>query len=308
MRIVSIIGAITCFVENDPTILKNVSTFVGSSAGAVSCFFLCCDVHVFRMKQILFDAIEEMGNTSINIDNIFNVYNTLGIDDAKILKNALQKVILEKFNVSDINFIDFAKLTGKNLVITVSNISKSKCEFWCVDTAPGQSVVDAIMASCAIPIVCRPFIRDGNIYCDGAVYNYFPIDYFSPHELQDTLGICLESTSTSANTLNKKQDLNLLSFILLLVNSSINVINRMNICPYERSKNNVVLDIKTDDDVETCFNFRLMKYSISQSQFNVLFESGYNQALTFFSQYKHDSDKDEDESTLCSEQQIVVDQ
>ena len=216
-------------------------------------------------------------------------------------------MLLEKFNVVDINFIDFAKLTGKNLVVTVSNITKSKCEFWCVDTTPEQSVIEAIMTSCAIPIVCRPYIRDGDIYCDGALYNYFPIDYFSPHELQDTLGICLDTISTIKN----KQDHNLLSFILLLVHSSINVINRMNTCPYERSKNNVVLDILTNDDIDTCFNFGLMKYSISQAQFDKLFESGYNQARSFFIQYTAGRDSVSESvsvSTLCSEQQTVVDQ
>ena len=100
-----------------------------------------------------------------------------GIDDGGVLLECIKRPLIAKLERSDITFIEFAKQTGKNLVVTGSNLSKKRPEFFSVDTTPDMSVVLALRISASIPFVFDPVVHDGSIYVDGALFNNFPIDW-----------------------------------------------------------------------------------------------------------------------------------
>ena len=52
-----------------------------------------------------------------------------GIGITRLLERALEK----KIHIKDITFLELAKMTGKNLAVCVTNLSKDTTEFFDVD-------------------------------------------------------------------------------------------------------------------------------------------------------------------------------
>ena len=270
MRGISLVGSIVYLCETH-NLHETVMTCVGSSAGALICFLICCGLQPTRMKQIVYDCAMMFSNKQVNIDCIFSMYYNVGIDDGKLLNTIIEKVWQEKFSVSDMTFLEFAKVTGKNLVVSVSNITSHCTEYWSVDTMPNMSITTALKATTAIPIIFPPVVIDDHVYADGSIFNHFPIGYFKPSVLQDSIGLLVEPFYEEITF-----PLNMFSYITLLVRSVIENINHESI--HDLDKNNVILKVATCNSVDTEFDFRLLKYSITPDQFAILYRHGYHEA------------------------------
>lgn len=271
MRCVTLLGSIMYLCEHYK-LHETVMTCVGSSAGAMLCMMICCGLQPIRMKQIMFEGITALSNRPVNIDNLFNIYHTMAIDDGKLIKQLIQKVIQERFHSSDITFLDFAKLTGKNLVVCVSNLTKTKVEYWNVDSQPNMSIVKALQASTAIPVIFPPVSHEDCVYADGCIFNHFPIQYFDHKaiHLRDTIGILVDPFDEKTD-----DSLNLLSYMTLLIRSVIEKINHESM--HDMEKNNVIINICQLKDVDVSFDYKQLKFVMTPEQFKLLLNHGYAQ-------------------------------
>lgn len=282
MHMITILGALTYFCENQE-VHKTVVNAVGSSAGALLCFLLCTGISHKRMKQIIFDGALAFSSKTVDIDRVLNIYKDIGIDNGDIIRNLVQKVLLERFNVSNMSFVEFAKSSGKNLVVCVSNVSHGKAEYWSVDTTPNISIVDALLATTSIPFVFSPVILNETVYCDGSLFEHFPIRYFSLDPLFDTLGLVVDpydpTTHIQESSVSQTSELNLFSYVLLIIRAIIQNITQES--SYDKEKNNVVLKLNLSDrakHVNTNFDFRLLKFTVTPEDFETLFVDGYEAA------------------------------
>jgi NTE family protein len=57
------------------------------------------------------------------------------------------------------------------LIISATNFAKATTEYF-----TEGSIVDAVMASSAVPLVLKPYIINGNMYVDGGLMNNLPVD------------------------------------------------------------------------------------------------------------------------------------
>lgn len=57
------------------------------------------------------------------------------------------------------------------LVISATNFTKATTEYF-----TEGSIIDAVMASSAVPLVLKPYIINGNMYVDGGLMNNLPIE------------------------------------------------------------------------------------------------------------------------------------
>jgi predicted acylesterase/phospholipase RssA len=280
MKIVSIVGVYTAMSEHKIT--ENIINYIGSSSGALVCFLLALGCTSTELKKYIHDGIHAYNKQEISIDNIFKLYSCLGIDNASYVINVVQNVLFEKHNVTDISFIDFAKLSGKNLIICVSNITTSKNEFWSVDTQPNLSVITALKASIAIPILYYPISYKDCLYCDGAMFDHFPIKAISivNPEFKDTLGICVKDFYTDKENKESKEKVNLVKYIFMLIKSLLKNINYDSICDAE--KNNIVVSLEIPNEIEPYFDYKNLKFTIDDDLFNKLYDYGYNTANEYF--------------------------
>jgi predicted acylesterase/phospholipase RssA len=157
--------------------------------------------------------------------------------------------------VKDITFIELAKITGKNLVVCVSNLTKERSEFFSVDTMPQLSIVTAIRVSCCIPILFTPISINDDVFMDGGLYDNFPIDYFKNSTLKDILGI-------NVIYKNYQRTDTFFNYMMFILSSLLDKVNTKSM--NDTSKNIVTLDFEEDDwfsITELCVKFPKERWS-----------------------------------------------
>ena len=256
LHIIAMFGAVARIQERID-IQKEIVNYIGSSAGALLCFLLCSGLSFFRIKQILYDGCVRLSMISKEVsvlDALTNIYDKWGLYDNKHIKSLIEKVLTEKFHVDDMTFLEFAKASGKNLIVCVSNITECKHEYWNLETCPNRSIKDALLTSSAIPIIFPPFKFEDRYFYDGSIFNHFPIDYFK--DQKQTLGILVNIFS------EKTPPDNFFTFIISFVKSLIKK-NQ----PTFDSENVVVIDPILD-----AFHY---SFSLSEEDFETLYQSSF---------------------------------
>jgi predicted acylesterase/phospholipase RssA len=242
---VAVLGCVRCLEERG--LLSEIKRFVGTSAGALLSLFLALGFTYKQLRSFVKFAVTDMCAFEFDLDNVFRLFQAWGLDDGEKISQLARLAIRYKLGVSDVDFVELAKATGKHLVVCVTNVSERRREFLDVDRAPRLSVVKAIRMSCSIPFVFTPVSWNGSLYVDGAVYDEFPMDFLRPGErVHDTLGILLQSPKCEAR--------DFFSYFRMLVEAMVAKIN-----DYEDVDSNiVVLKFDRDDYIDTAsFSMRV---------------------------------------------------
>jgi predicted acylesterase/phospholipase RssA len=221
--------------------MDQIKNFVGTSAGAVLSTFICLG---YTHQEIVdfFDAnlCNDQCVNSMNFDDMFNILNTYGLSSGDNMIVFFKRMIANKLGEDnvDISFIEFAKHTGKNLVICVANLTEEKREFWSVDTQPNMSIVTALRASCAIPLMFTPVVINDTYYLDGGLYDNFPIDYFQGNKLRDILGVNIKATGYQKTG-------NMLEYIKFIL---LSVMDKLSSQMLDDCKDNNMICLEFEDD------------------------------------------------------------
>jgi predicted acylesterase/phospholipase RssA len=172
------IGSIKYFEEFDNYSFVSIKNFAGSSSGSILCFLLVCG---FKSDEIK-DFIYKNNWNSVIKNNIFHqVYNLIlyhGLNSLSSFMKKIENFVSIKGISRNITFIELYEKTGKNLVVTGTNLCKSRIEYFSKDTTPEMNVFDAIQISASIPYIIKSFKYKGDIYCDGSILVNFPLYYF----------------------------------------------------------------------------------------------------------------------------------
>lgn len=263
-KVFAVIGIAKYLEEHEA--LRQIKNFVGTSAGALMSLLLAMDYTYDQLKSIVSKTLKDESITTLNPEGIFQLLDTYGISDGANFYNLLDKLIYDRFKKKNMTFIQFAKASGKNLVICVSNLTKECHEFFSVDTTPDFKVAEAVRISCAIPLLFQPIKVKDDIYLDGGIYNNFPIDYFPDHELKDILGINI----IAKNYQKTDTFFQYLGFIFgsLMEKFNTKAINN-------KDRNVITLEF---DDEESWFSFSEIKIYISEEKLNKYINVGYEAA------------------------------
>jgi predicted acylesterase/phospholipase RssA len=268
----SFIGCIKYLEEKK--LSAHFNTVVGSSAGSIVAFMFCCGMTSCEMISFMKEEVKMYEKYEIDVDHMLDIFNKLGLDSGDyaigLFKRILQK--REKFrDYNDITFIEFAKSTGKNLVICGSNLSKSMSSYFNIDTDPDMSILKALRISISLPIVFPPVLYNDNIYADASLFNNFPIDYFSNKNIHhDTLGIIISNARTQVPF----HKLNLMSYFGLLLGSSYCKINEKQT---DVLKNNRIIPICFDGENPYNFDMNTLKFKMTNEMLSSYIKRGYDQ-------------------------------
>jgi NTE family protein len=272
----SFIGCIKFMEENN--LVRSIRTVVGSSAGAIIALLFCCGMSSKEMVAFVKDEVKVYINHDVDFEYMLDFFNKLSLDNGEYLIG-LFKRILQKctkcVDLNDVSFIDFAKTTGKNLVICGSNLTKNKSDFFSVDNTPDMSIIKALRISVSLPIIFPPVLHNDDIYVDASLFNNFPLDYFTNHVYKDTLGICIQNT----NNKTPFGQLNMLSYFALLIDSTYHKINEK--CD-DLLKNNRIVYVVFDDMEPYNFDINTLKFKVSETMLLAYIERGYHQIKDSF--------------------------
>ena len=146
---------------------KHIKTVAGTSVGATfaACFALGVPYHTIEEE---FSSLNE-DFIKFNLESILNMGETMGLTNAQSMVSKFGKY------VGNMTFIDFAKHTGKNLIVCATHVETMTPVYFCVDRTPHVRVIDAVAASMAIPMIVSPVKIGDDYYIDGAVTHNVPV-------------------------------------------------------------------------------------------------------------------------------------
>lgn len=267
---VAIVGALACLEDNDIISCKNINKFIGSSAGSIVSLLICIGYDVKDIYMISEELTDDYNkNSCFSIDMLLNVLDQYGVDDGLFIENWLKKILLKKINNSNPTFLEFAKITGKDLNVCASNISKYEFTVFSVDNTPKIHVVDAIRASISLPFIFKPKVINGEYYVDSGLLNNFPITHLYSNKIScvNSLGICLLSDRSNCSKIE-----NLFGYMTNLIKTICNN-NIINTPCIEETKMNIY-EIYVKDDLLN-FDPNTFKFDVNDKIIQMYFKLGY---------------------------------
>jgi predicted acylesterase/phospholipase RssA len=259
-KVLATIGCIKYLEERN--MIASIKNYVGTSAGAMMCFFLVLGYKSQDITDFITENIHDDNICTFDIEGIFNFFSTYGVCDGKNLTTFFERILYKKHKLKDITFMEVAKRLGKNLVVAVSNLTKEQTEYFSVDTVPDMSVIFALRISCSIPFVFTPVSYKDQLYVDGGLYQNFPIKYFSGPSLKDIIGI-----NILAKDYQNTSDF--MGFSLFILQSILSKLGN----DQESCKDRNIINISIED--KSWFSFETMKVSVTNEQIFNYIDYGY---------------------------------
>ena len=167
--------------------LNNLKSITGVSIGA----FIGVLMSLGLSARDIADRISEISSKGPNwgyahLITLLPMYLRTGfLMDSKLYEEYLDDLLKEY----DINTMkELYNKTNKNVTIVVSNLTDFKVEYINYTDYPDMLVKDALLMSMCLPFCFEPRIFKEKTYCDGALFDSFPLQL---HPCENTLGVYL---------------------------------------------------------------------------------------------------------------------
>ena len=270
----SLLGCIKYLIEN--SINKQITTIIGSSAGALCATCLCLDYSIkdidYLVKELNFTDYE-----NFSTENILNFTVHFGLDDGNKMIQLIKKIIAYKTKNCYITFSQLYKQNCKTLVITGTNLKTRCCEYFSHITTPDMPIWLALRISISFPIFYNKVEYNNNHYIDGAASSSCAIEFIEDimkETIDDTLCVILFNMKSLEKKKTDKPSVNeyysFYNYMMDLMSS----LRFQDMNRFKKYKYNLL-----DIDV----NFEMYKSNIKLEEKMFLFEKGYEKIKDFFS-------------------------
>lgn len=171
-----LLGALQYAYDN--SMLKNISTYIGTSAGAMICYFLAIgytpiEIVVYICTHRLLEKLQHF--------NIVAMINGNGATSFSDMQEQLERMTIEKIGYLP-TFKDIKSKYGKIFICATHNLTKKKTEYLGPYTTPDLPCITALRMSSNLPLVFENYKYGDSIYIDGGVSDNFPV------QLADEIG------------------------------------------------------------------------------------------------------------------------
>ena len=264
------IGAIKYLECNNYLKLKDIDTFVGTSAGSIMSFFFNIGYTIEELNNFILEF--NFQNLEPNADSIFFL-TKFGMDDGEKIMTIIKTFLFEKFKIYDLTFKELFDKTKKKLKIFSTNYTKAKSEMFSVDTTPDCSVIQAIRMSISVPFLFTPVEYNDCYYIDGGITNNFPIRYCDP---SNSLGITI--INREGNLLDRTLD-SLPKYFMGICSLAIDSISLNQIC----NDDLICSKSKYNYFEINCKQKGTLNFSLSKKNIEILISEGKESAKIFAS-------------------------
>lgn len=280
LKCTALIGCVKYLEEHG--MLKDVNQFIGTSAGSIVALFLALGYSSDDLLESTYKFLDWQKLYEPNIDNIINIYYSLGLDDGSIITRFIAEVLEKQIGQSDVTFEELLSVTGKDVVISSCKLNDMQEVFMSASETPTLSVIQAIRASTAIPIIFTPVEIQGELYIDAGVIAKFPISYLKENDqINHALGLNIGPSTIRSNS----DEMNLAQFVFQLINQSTKKMNMFNLIDPEMCVVNINVDAYDQDNMLN-FDFATMEFKISKETINQYIDIGYNSMTEHFKTMK----------------------
>lgn len=302
IRSYSYIGAIEVLYEKD--LIKDIKNFVGSSSGSIFAALLA-----IGYTQRDFEFIKKIFSFSdlksgCCLSSFYNVIKKYGLHPSSYLESKFRMILNYKID-PDTTLKQLFEKTQKELTIVSCCLNRMKPVYFHHAKYPNVKLIDALVASCCIPLFFRPCVLtindetdyyvDGGITDNYALWLYNDIQKLYNGNIQDidrtyikqtTLGLKLLDTNES-NTKNvfdtKLQISGLSEYAIALINTLMLTNERSDITNSYISQT-IGIDTK---------NINFLDFFISDYDKKSLIDSGRFATELYFVQKENESKENE---------------
>lgn len=200
----------------------NIESIYGSSAGSIMAVILSLNIDWELLDNYFLNRPWEKV-FSLNFESLFSIFNNFGMFSNQVIIDLLNPLF--KCNDIDIN-ITIKELYDINH-IDIHIITTELFNFESIDishkTHPDWKVVDAVYASCAIPILFIPLKIDNTFYLDGGILNDYPIDICLKNNNNEDEIFAIKKQNTQA-TQDPDKKINLFDFLSIILRKVVHLI------------------------------------------------------------------------------------
>lgn len=182
---ISSLGALHYEYEKGKYDPDHTKIYAGTSIGAVISLLLVCG---YKPMEI-FTELYKMENF-FDVGSFYSIWDAfkhMGLMSISSFTNKIETLVKSK--MGDIpTLLELKKRTGKTLVVTGANITKTKCEYYTHKTRPRLGCVDAVKMSSNLPLIFQRIKYDDCYIADGGMIDNFPLKYIDDKKMK-ILGI-----------------------------------------------------------------------------------------------------------------------
>lgn len=176
-NILPMFGAVKFLIEKEYINFSNITTFDGTSAGALLGFTLLTGIDLEEIEIYLVKRPWEK-IFSITPEQIFGAFKSKGLFDVTLIQQILTPLMNAADISIDITFLEFYEKNSIEFTVYATELNSLETEYFSYKTTPNMRILDGLYISSAVPPLFKPFIKDNKCYLDGGVFSNYPIDEF----------------------------------------------------------------------------------------------------------------------------------
>lgn len=263
----SYVGAYECLVREGA--INTIMHFGGVSIGAMFATLFAMRVEIDELRDYVRAFVSTPENTTIAVSSPMDLWNQFGYADIEsFIAKPIQHFLKVRYGyvAPRLSFVEFAKLTGKTLTITATNLATNKVQVFSVDHTPHVCVIQAVCASACVPFLFKPVLINGDAFVDGGVSSELPPLPFDETHENSSLALILGPGRALAPT--NKNPTTFLEYLKAVVVSTFTNLrslrfykhklvfedNPLDFLPLSFSKNKITIQI-TPESVSASFSY-----------------------------------------------------
>lgn len=174
-----------------------------------------------------------------------------GIVDSESFKKYFEEIFGETTTLSDLKIPTY---------ITATDMVKGKLKIF----SPETRIVDAVLASTAVPGMISPYVIKDKLYSDGGILNHFPVDLLQG-KCDSIIGVYVSPVQNiEAKNLNSIKSVTYRALELLTANSNLQKFNHCDL----------IIEPKELTNFST--------FETNKAKMDLIFKTGYNEAKKAF--------------------------
>lgn len=211
--------------------IKDIESIYGTSAGALTAVIISLKMDWGLIDNFL---IHRPWHRVFNIDinSLFHSFNECGMLNKKVIENTYEPLFKSLDIPLDITMKDFYLYNGIDIHLITTELET----FTSIDishkTHPEWKLLDAVYASCCLPILFSPFVYNNKIYLDGGFMNNYPLKNccanITNHD--EIFGVFNNTKKTENTIINNTYTGTIVDYIIIILTMIITIISNANCC------------------------------------------------------------------------------
>ena len=271
-------------------ILKHITKYAGSSAGAITAALLAVGYNASDAKQIVSNTNfgEFLDDKFGYVRDGYKLLTDFGICPGSTFLSFMKSKMKDKTGDEDYTFKQLWDDHQKELVVTGCDLTEMETTYFHYKTTPDMPIALAVRISMSIPYLFVPIEQDTHFYVDGGTIDNYPIHVFDgaypgdpdakfgtipPNEETLGLKILTPDEEVSYKLMTKHNDIDSIKDFTLSLMNTLMIANERKYVSKRHWERTVVIKVP---------NIPLTKFDLSKEEIDQLLEAGRTGVSEYF--------------------------